>query len=299
MTRGARVLRAIGVIAGVGLLAPAAIAEHDTGPRWTVDTSGGRECSLDTFLPDVGGYQIAFRIRRDSALVLALENKGVGDPGGRLRIEVPGAEPWILDSKSPTPTPGPRDVEILAALLALKPVPMTFLPSGGDPVPFPSPTDNLAIAGPIFRACAAAVKLPQAPRPPQFHEVSYSVSERRDLCSITGHYQLHGDGIWLRLTTGVGETTLDVTRRKLRMGYVVQSLDLSLLGGPKAIASDVGSFTLDEKAFAALRADLSGPGRDFGITISGTERHTAQFGGKLAGVEASMFEACLKAKPKE
>lgn len=266
-------------------------------PSWKVDSQGGRDCSLSTSLPGFTDVRIAFGIRQKTSLVFMLDVSSFERPdGGVLRIDLPGAAPWILDSKQMKSMPGARDSQLLAALMTLKPVPMTFTPHGARAASFSSPTENLAVAGAMFQACAAAVKAPDLPPQLQFTELRYVASEQEDECELTGTYQLQGNGLWLTLTREARKITFKVTRRTIKSGFRIASLDVSGFGGPKKLAAEDGSYELDAREFAVLRAALVGAGRDFGIRMSASESYTAQFGGKLAVVEAPMFEACVKTK---
>jgi hypothetical protein len=217
--------------------------------------------------------------------------------GGALRIDLPGgASPWLIDIKTVVSPEDPRSETLLAELGKLKSLPMIFTPPGGLPVKLQTPLEGLPTASAMFNACAKAMKQPNLPVQPMFTELRYAIAEQGGVCELTGTFQLRGNGIWLALQTDGAKHVLKVTRRTLKPGDPITSLDVSGIGGPKKLEAQDASYDLDADAFTSLLHDLGGEGRRFGGQLRGGDNFSTAFGGKYAVVEGPMFDACARVK---
>lgn len=276
------------------------IAQMRAKPRlpssWAAETSG-RGCSLRSRLAEVPGAEIAFGVGANRALRVSVYADTFMIPdGGVLQVDLPGGKPWIIDTRLHPTAADPREKQLLDALLQLQPVPMTFTPQGAASVKLQPPLGNLEVAGPMFRDCMTAVQSVSLPPQRDFAELSYTVSEAGNSCELSGTFQIQGNALWLVLSSDGNKNSLKVTRRMVKSGYRIESLDMSGFGGPKRLTAEDAVLELDTSALANLRSDLVGAGRDFGMRMNRTESYTAQFGGRFAPLEATMYNACVEAK---
>jgi len=268
-------------------------------PRWITETQGGRDCSLAlSGISGVRGLQVRFGAGPKSPSTFGvIADPGLFEDGGVLRLLLPGdPTPFTYDTKARAIARDPRTPALYAAIKSLEPVDMVFTPEGAKPIALRTATEGLAVASPMFDACAAALRQESLPPQYQFNELRYIVSEHEDLCEFTGTYQLDGNAIWLTLVSDGKKNVVKVTRRTVGNGYLIGWLGLEHIGGPKKLVAQDATFELDANEFATLRGDLVRNGRDFHIEMSRDRSYTGQFGGALAVVEAPMFEACAHAK---
>lgn len=257
-------------------------AEHPHAARWTMSQSFDK-CTLTAIARDAGGNGGA-----------ALEIAWTRDVGYRAEVNLwPAAPSETNSAREPW---DPRAETLLAELLGLEAVPFTFTPAGGEPRNLATPMQGLAIASVMFDACTRAIRQPDLPAQPMFTELRYAIDEHDGVCEFTGTFQLRGNGMWLVLATDGTKHQLKITRRTVGPGEPVTSLDLSSLGGPGRLEAQDASYDFDPKAFKALLADIVGEGRPFKARLRGGEVFAVPFGGKFAGVEGPMFEACARVK---
>ena len=156
--------------------------------------------------------------------------------GGILRLVLPGdPAPFTYDTESSSVTRDPRAPALYAAIRSLKPVDMAFTPRGARPVAVRTSTDGLAVASAMFDACASALRSESLPPQYQFNELRYVVADYEDLCELTGTFQLDGNAIWVTLVSDGKKNVVKVTRRTVGKGYLIESLGLEHLDGPKKL----------------------------------------------------------------
>jgi hypothetical protein len=286
--------------------------QNSTQPaaRWTATTSGTmgvRSCSLDVAgLIGIDGVDGSFHAVRAGGVIFgASSSPNVRPDGGVLRIDLPGTEPWVFDtemyatadkSRAPPSEHQTRSSILLRELArGLSPT-MAFTPRGGKAVPVSMTLENWKVAKSMFDACTSASMGPKPARPVSYTDLRHIVEERPDFCQLTATYQLHGNGIWLVLTSERGKAALKVTHRVVGKGFKLTSMDLRAFGGSGNVTAPDTTLPLDAATFATVRQGLVGAGVEFGIAMSRTESFAAPFGGELGRIEAAMFEACVKAR---
>ncbi len=267
--------------------------------RWTVESQSGRDCSLRlSRFENVPALNFSFRLNERGDLGFAL---GSNDPqafpdGGEFRVEG-AAERFDLEMDRGPQAQRRNTMTLLTSLRKSVPLDMTFTPKGGKRLRLKITTAGLDVRGAMFEACVRALDEPVLPPRHSLRSVRFTVSENENVCELTGVYQVYGNSLWLTHVTDGEKNLLKVTRRVGKSQNQVGSLDLSRLGGPKDFDADDGSFEIPAAAFTALRKDLRGAGRGFGMNFtSGKTYDKVSHGGSFALVEAPMFDACVRVK---
>jgi len=265
--------------------------------RWSASTYTGRGCEMAATIDGSPGLLLRFGAGAKGFNFRPYADSRYLPGGGVLRVELPGGgPPWLIDLKPVGNSQDPRTETMLAELRKLQSVPLLFTPSGGSPVKLQTPVEGLASASAMFDACANAMKQPNLPVQPMFTELRYAIAEHDGICELTGTFQLRGNGLWLVLQTDGTKHEFKITRRTLKPGDPITSLDVSGFGGPKRLEAQDASYELDTEAFTSLLHDLVGEGEQFGGRLAGGEIFSTMFGGKYAVVEGPMFNACARVK---
>jgi hypothetical protein len=265
--------------------------------RWNTGTSTGRACEMVATVDGLPGLLLRFGAGAKGRGFNVYADSRHQKDGGSLRIELPGgAPPWLIDVEAAVSSQDPRSETLLAELRRLVSLPLVFTPPGGSPVKLRTPLEGLPTASAMFDACAGAMSQPDLPVQPMFTELRYAVAEHDGICELTGTFQLRGNGMWLVLQSDGVKHAFKVTRRTLKPGDPIVSLDVSGFGGPKRLEAQDASYDLDADAFKALLDDMVGEGTRFGGRLGGGEIFSTTFGGKYAVVEGPMFQACARVK---
>jgi hypothetical protein len=264
--------------------------------RWQAETSG-RSCSMQSQVDGAPGVSLNFGYSPKRGLIFSARADSTElSKGGKLEFTPPGVpQPWKVDSESFSST-DPAVSRLLDELRQRKQLPMTFTPLGGKPLKVRTTLNDLPLASAMFDACMTALKQPELPPQLQFTELRYVITVGDQACELTGTFQLQGNGLWLTLVSDGSKNLIKVTRRQLKAGIRINSLDLGGFGGSRDFKGQDATLELDHEAFASLRRDLVGEGRPFGITLADGAAYTGKFGGRFALVEAPMFDACARVK---
>jgi hypothetical protein len=202
--------------------------------RWRAGTTTGRGCEMEATVDGLPGLLLQFGAgAKGRGFSVYADSRHLAE-GGALRIELPGgAPPWLIDVRSAVSLQDPRSETVLAELRSLESLPLVFTPRGGSPVKLRTALEGLPTAIAMFDACANAMKQPDLPMQPMLTELRYAIAEHDGMCELTGTFQLRGNGMWLVLQSDGAKHVFNVTRRRLKAGDPITSLDVSGFGGPE------------------------------------------------------------------